>query len=297
MSKTSVDLRFSTYLKDVVWHGFTWRIHLLTGRLYTNISQALSKAGRDYINFSENSNRKYAGPLNEDQLSAITDYQVEKVNTEDAKRRSQVVFTDSMLARPLEELSMQLKGTRLLYEALKRFEADVKTVANIGARVDATSSYLAAKFPSIRFISVDLQNDLEDANRFLPQSDNWVFESGYALDLLKNGTINPDAVYMTSTSVLFNATELDAYLDEMAKGVKLIVLNEPWWPKIKSLNIFAVCKPESVPIDTPYCAGKHASFHHNYIDKLEQRGYQIASSTMVAGYKQSCALQIVARKF
>ena len=151
---------------------------------------------------------------------------------------------------------MQLKATRLLYEAIKLFEADVSNVANLGARIDVTSSYLARKFPSIRFVSVDLQKDLVEANRFLPAAENWTFESGYALDLLQRRVITPDTVFMTSTCALFNATELDAYLETMAKDVKLIVINEPWWPKIKTLNIFSPGRPETVPLDTPYCGGK-----------------------------------------
>jgi hypothetical protein len=296
MAATEVDLSVRTYLQKMVWNGLKWRTRLFIGRLYQKINDGLQAASDDYSTFCDRSGKKFVGPLNEDEKRLLTAYQDTKVTMDDAKRRSSMQFSDEMLEMPLEELKMQHKGTRLLYETLKNNGSGIKTVANIGARVDSASSYLALKFPEITFVSVDLQDNLREANSFLPQSPNWTFESGYALDLLRARKISPDLVYMTSASVLFNGVELDAYFDAMQDTVKVVVLNEPWWPKVKTWRLFFVPTPESIPVDTPYCGGRYACYHHNYIAKLESRGYNVLSSKLFEGHKTACTLQLVARK-
>ena len=296
MANTEVDFPARTYLYKMVWNGFKWRTRLFVGRLYQGLSSSLHDASNDYSKFREKSAKKFAGPLTEDEINLLLNYQETKISMDDAKRRSSMQFSDEMLEMSLEELQMQHKGTRLLYETLTNNGRGIKTVANIGARVDSASSYLAAKFPEVKFVSVDLQRNLKEANSFLPQSPNWSFEPGYALDLLREKKIAPDLVYMTSTSVLFNGVELDAYFDAMQDTVKMVVLNEPWWPKVKTWRLFSVPTPESIPVDTPYCGGRYACYHHNYIAKLESRGYSVLSSKMFEGHKTACTLQLVARK-
>jgi hypothetical protein len=191
---------------------------------------------------------------------------------------------------------MQHNGVRLLEQALRRFGEDVRSVANIGARIDGTSAYLAPRFPHLEFISVDFQPNLQEHNRLFPQAPNWKFMTGYALDLLRRGELRPDAVYMTSTSVLFNNKELDAYVEQFARVARLIVINEPWWPRMNTLNIFHVLRPEDIPPEKPYAGGVHSNYHHNYIVKFENAGFEINTSKILATADEYYALQIVARR-
>ncbi len=81
---------------------------------------------------------------------------------------------------------------------------------------------------------------------------------------------------MTSTSVLFNASELDAYIQAFDEAnVSAIVLNEPWWPVGPLLK-----RPESVAPENPYCSGVFGHYHHNYIAGLTKWGYQLIKSTL-----------------
>jgi len=289
MYKTKIKRLFR---KNIILFNFRWKVHLLLGRFY----HSLKRAKADYEYYLEVSQNKQNGPLSKERMEQITTYQVDWVNVPDAQRRSKLLFTEEMLNQPMENLSMQNKGTKLLHDTLNIFQDQIKCVANIGARVDTALSYLGPKFPDIQFISVDFQPNLDESNSFLPQSQNRSFLSGYALHLLQENKFSPDLIFMTSTSVLFNNKELDAYFDEFSKSVKIIVLNEPWWPKVRSINILKTERPENIPPNNPYCAGIHANYHHNYIHKLENRGYEIISSEIILGQMNFSALQIVAKK-
>ncbi len=157
--------------------------------------------------------------------------------------------------------------------------------------MDVAFSYLARKFPDRKFISVDLQPNLAEHNTALPQSPNWSFVTGYALDLLERGEIRPDVIFMTSTSVLFNSIELDAYFNAMRDiGVRAIVLNEPWAPMPR------IIRPENLDPDNPICGGVHGWYHHNYPAKLARAGFTVLRSRIIMGDHSEGigALQIVA---
>lgn len=272
--------------------NFRWKVRLVLGRVYNS----WKKAGADYEQFVEFSQNKQNGPLSKERIDQITKWQVNAVNDSNAQLRSEALITDEILDQPREGLTMQNKGTRLLYDALNKFQDNIKTVANIGSRVDTTLTYLAPKFPDIHFTSVDFQPNLKELNRYLPQFENRSYLSGYALNLMREEKLKSDLVFMTSTSVLFNNKELNAFFDEFSRSVKFVVLNEPWWPKVKSLNFLKIVKPENIPPETPYCAGVYSNYHHNYIHKLESRGYEIISSEIVLSKGIYSALQIVAKK-
>jgi hypothetical protein len=233
---------------------------------------------------------KKAGRLSPEKITELTRAQMTKVG-KDGDRRSALVITDAVINGPASRLSMQQKGAALLAGVLDE-HPDLRTIANIGARVDVTSSYLARRFPDRMFISVDLQPNLREHNARLPQSPNWIFVTGYALDLIERGEVRADAVFMTSTSVLFNSAELDAYLRAMGDaGVRAIVLNEPWWPAPRLM------RPEEIDPDDPLCAGWYGNYHHNYPAKLTRAGYMTFASKIVIGDWNSgyAAIQIFAK--
>lgn len=232
-----------------------------------------------------------AGPLSKEVVDQLTSMQVSKVDGDYLKRQA-LKISDADLACPRSQMPMQHRGAALLLEVLHQ-RPKIASVANIGARIDVASAYLAPRFPGVRFLSVDFQPNLREQNALLGEYSNRDYLSGYALNLIHSGQLRVDLVYMTSTSVLFNASELDAYIQafDVAK-VGAIVLNEPWWP----LGPLLKC-PESVAPDRPYISGAHGSYHHNYIAGLAKRGFEVIKSTLEPTNEEGMwCLQLVAVK-
>jgi hypothetical protein len=272
----------------IVWfRGIKQTFRLALGRIHYELERARieSDARRPFIA------NKQAGALTDEQVSEIASHQTAKVG-KTALARSKIAITDETIKKPVAN---QQKGAALLLRVLQEHR-DIKSVANIGARVDVVSSYLAGRFPSVTFTSVDFQPDLRSHNCHLPKHPNWNFKSGYALRLIEKGEIRPDTVFMTSTSVLFNNRELDAYFKVFHDaGVRYVILNEPWWQNVKTIG--RIVMPENVPVDDPYCAGAHGNYHHNYPAKLARAGYEVLSSELIPAYDRGCLLlQIVARQ-
>ncbi len=215
-----------------------------------------------------------AGPLSKEVVVKLTTIQVAKVDS-DYLKQSALKISDEDLACPRNQMPMQHRGAALLLEVLSQ-SPKISSVANIGARVDVASAYLAPRFPHISFVAVDFQPNLREQNALLGEFSNLNYLSGYALNLFKSGQLRVDLVYMTSTSVLFNASELDAYIQAFDEAnVSAIVLNEPWWPVGPLLK-----RPESVAPENPYCSGVFGHYHHNYIAGLTKWGYQLIKSTL-----------------
>jgi len=240
-------------------------------------------------------NRKKAmhdGPLSEEWIRKITESQ--NKNLGNAEQRSLSMIKEDPTQKPVRRLHFQHKGVILLESLLKKYESEIKSVVNIGASVDLVSAYLASKYPSITFTSVEFQTNLKERNSFLPQSKNWNFVSGYALDLLRKGKIQADVYLTTSTSVRFNNKELDMYIDEYAKYAKFVGFNEGWWFQYGTKNPFHIIKPEDIPEDNSFIAGKYGDYHHNYIKKLKNKGFEILSSEILDG-SHVFTLQILAK--
>lgn len=231
------------------------------------------------------------GPLSKQLVNQLTSTQIYKVDG-DYLKRSALKISDDDLACPRRQMPMQHRGTALLLEVLHK-RSNIASVANIGARVDVASAYLAPCFPKIKFVSVDFQPNLREQNTLLGDFSNRDYLSGYALNLIQSGQLRTDLVFMTSTSVLFNASELDAYIQAFSDSkVSTIVLNEPWWPLGLLLK-----PPESVSPGMPYCSGVHGNYHHNYIASLTKWGYSVIKSTLEpTNVDGMWCLQIVAVK-
>jgi hypothetical protein len=136
---------------------------------------------------------------------------------------------------------------------------------------------------------------LAEHNSLLPQQKNWQFRSGYPLDLIRAGRANADMYFCVSTSVLMNNKELNCYLDAMATCAKAIAFCEGWWAELERPKP-GVTPPEDVPKEEPYCGGAYATYHHNYIAKLEERGFQIQLSQIVPENEAFHYLQIFAQR-
>jgi hypothetical protein len=182
----------------------------------------------------------------------------------------------------------------LVLSAVLRRHA-IRSVVNVGARVDFYSAYLSRRFPNINFVSLDFQPELEQHNSLLRRALNWRFKSGYPLEVIRNGEADADLYFSVSTSVLMNNVELNMYLDAVCSRAKVVAFCEGWWPRTDTLS-FRIWRPEDIPKEQPFCAGDYANYHHNYIAKLYERGFEIELSRIVVESARYHYLQIVARR-
>jgi hypothetical protein len=232
---------------------------------------------------------KHAGALSAERQEEIRDYQRRRVGADYKRRSALAINADD--PRPLCDQPMQNRCAAFVAQVLHT-HPEIKCVANIGARVDVATAHLATQFPKIRFISVDLQEDIALHNSELGVKPNWSFMSGYSIDLFNSGQLKADLIFSTSTAVLFNSVEVDKYF-EAAKsaGVQYIALNEGWWPQR-----LIVPMPESLDLDDPVCGGTEADYMHNFPGKLERAGFELVSSEVSKAYMPGmCVLQVLAR--
>jgi hypothetical protein len=224
----------------------------------------------------------------------ITDASIE----DEVRKRSKELLTDSIVCNPmLPGGSPRAMVTGLVDDLLRR-NPHIRSVANIGAFVDNQCAYLAPRHPEVSFLSVDRYGDIEQLNRHFPQSPNWKFSGGYALDMLVNGALRADLFFMTSTSVCFTHRELDRYIEQFARSAKLVVFNEPWWPSLTSLNFLKIPRPEGINPSKPLLGLAYFNFQNNYVYFLEKHGFKVTTSRIIptAGGYRWYTLQITATR-
>ena len=228
----------------------------------------------------------------------VTQRIVDQTSEDEIKARSKELLNDEIVSNPMVGGSPRAMVTKLVYDVLRSHAREIRTVCNIGALVDTQCSYLAPRFPNIEFTSVDRYTDLARMNSFLPQSPNWKFKTGYALELLENESLAADLFFMTSTSVCFSPRELNAYIEQFAKSCRFVVFNEPWWPSLISLNFFKVPRPEEIRPGQALIGLHYFNFQSNYIYALEKHGFDVLTSRIVrtAGGPLWYTLQIIAER-
>jgi hypothetical protein len=216
---------------------------------------------------------------------------------EEVRARSKELLTDEIVANPMAGGTSRAMVTKVVADLLRSRPGQVRSACNIGAFVDTQSAYLAPRFPNVEFTSVDRYVDLDKINSFLPQSPNWKFRSGYALDLLQTGSLAADLFFMTSTSVCFSPRELEAYIAAFTKSCRFAVFNEPWWPSLQSLNLFKIPRPEEIRPGDALLGLVYFKFQSNYIYYLEQHGFDVLMSQIVPTAGASWyTLQIIAER-
>ena len=82
---------------------------------------------------------------------------------------------------------------------------------------------------------------------------------------------------------------------EIAMHAKAVAFCEGWWPRADSFSN-RIMRPEDIQENEPYCSGDYANYHHNYVAKLERRGFAITLSQIVPESERYHYLQIVAVK-
>ncbi len=274
---TEVAIGWKDFFDVSVCAGLRYKLDLIIGRV---VRQALGV----YDLLQEGVRTAHVGALSPE---AVEKYRLLCENKpDDYIDARQVPFTADEIANPTE---WQSYGAQLLLETLEDKSLGIRSALNVGGYNDKHFSYMARKFPEMKFCSVDFMSEAKMTvfNRLLPQSPNWTLKSGYALDLLKKGETDADLVFFASTSLLFNNEELDLYIAEMAKRSKVVVINEGWGVvstgnRLGSLPLLPkVIRPEDIPENEPVVrsmAGVYFFYAHNYPAKFEKHGFTVRLS-------------------
>jgi hypothetical protein len=237
-----------------------------------------------------------SGPLSQSKINAMNQSEKEIVDASYLLRSETYKIVKKDIEAEMSSIAdYRIRCAKIAYELIHKNKHSIKTVANIGARVDSINDFLSQEFPNIEFISIDFQDNLETHNSLFTTRDNWKMLSGYAYSLIKEGDVKADFIFMNATSSLFNTKELDSYIEEMAKNTKFLFFCRNWWPKNKELIPGRVIPPEDIPIEAGFCAGSYSEYHNNYIGILEKYGYTVISSQIIpTPGKTSFNLQVLA---
>jgi hypothetical protein len=223
------------------------------------------------------------GRLPDTTVAAFTQSNNKRVDGTTARKLRHQAVDDEKLSDPRRYGMVQM-GALLLRSILEQNAEKLRSAVNIGARIDPTFSYMAQRFPSMSFTSIDMQDTLGETNTGLAKPANWKFVNGYALAMLEDTDFRADLVYMTSTSPKFNAAEMRRYLAALkSRGVKILVFNEPWWIFPLGFDALTLPLPETVDPDGARLGGFLADYHHNYPVLLEQAGYVPVLMRMMSG--------------
>jgi len=124
--------------------------------------------------------------------------------------------------------------------------------------------HLAERFPSLRFIGVDLAVTTAESKQ--PERDNVEWVGGYALDLLEQDRLRADLVFASSTFVVLSPPELRRYVRALRQaGTRWVVLNEPTWGGYVQ---------ERDGVVSRHLEG--AVWYHNFAGYLAEGGYEPA---------------------
>jgi hypothetical protein len=287
--KTNVRISPRNFISIGILGNIGHIIRLLVGRY---VAEAL----KEYEAFQWAGKEAGEGRLSEAEIAAIR--ASEAARMEDVQYRQWLLsfqMNDEMLRLPNKASSYQ-QAALLCLPLLEDKALGIRSMANVGTRIDIVSSYLAPKFPDVQFISVDLPANIEDINRDLPQSPNWSFVSGYALDLFERREVTADLVLFSYTCEVIRNKELHQYFAALATFAKYIVLNEQWWPVHKPGSLVRVILPEEIDPDGSLVGGKPGAYHHNYRKILERSGFEVLSSEVVEVHGRAFwGLHMVAR--
>ena len=271
----------------------------VSGNTSPSIAALLRRVER-YDEIVANSNYDKLPP---ETLKHLLGVQVEQVDAKSEFRAKSFTLTDRNVGivttgNGIDDYALTAREIMEILDA----DTSIKAIVHVGARVDVVSSYLAPKYPDRTFISNDLQANLADHNRTLPQSPNWKFSPGYIIDALERGQFAPDLMVLAFTSC--KMTELEfANMARLAKTARAYILLPSYLsdpsrfrmtlPKPESAKPYANCMRVMDP-ELP-----HPGFQYDYHAILEHRGFTITKSEIRrAGnpIQKGGALLIVAKR-
>jgi SAM-dependent methyltransferase len=208
----------------------------------------------------------------------IRDYAFLRENVNRAELTSRVVaeYSDDSLAGYGDEsftkggssLAEQQRGTilPLLERALQKHTAAgaLKTIVEIGTGNGDVIAYLAERYPFHRYIGVDFS--VRTAQKKYEYLANAKFMNGYALQMLRAGSLTGDIVFASSTFCVFAPKELQAYVENLAAaGFSEVVLSEPTWAGYRQANTDEVVSRHL----------ENSVWFHNYAGYLRAAQFEI----------------------
>jgi hypothetical protein len=286
--KTEKQVNLKNFIRISVKGDLRYKFYLVVGYFSHKMMNFIHMTMKLYSQYKKGINNSQNGALTTEIREEFRQFHEHR--PEDEINARQVPFTEDELIHPK---ACHDYAARLLFDTLSDRTLGIRSALNIGCYSDRHFSYMAQKFPDIKFCSVDLLSEqgLSFFNKYLPKSSNWTFRSGYALELLKNGEIDADLVFMTSASYQFNNKELDLYLDEITKRAKVLVIAEYWGAytdssRMRSIGLMPkIVLPEDIPENDPFTRAisvRHFIYAHNYPAKLEKLGFEIKLSRIEA---------------
>lgn len=217
------------------------------------------------------SKRNYAR-LSPEAHRAILDLQVEQVD-----KKSEQRARDYQIADVNDRRNDYATAAREVAAVLTK-DPSLSPAANVGARVDVVSAFLAARFPNIHFMSVDLQLNLVDHNRSLPQHPNWSFHPGYVIELLESRKIDPKFVLLLDTACKMTPEEVRLFF-QLCKDTRAFVIIEAWKPDPMLRRRWSHLTSQSLMDATPNSVFSNGYFFvHNYAKILNDMGFKITKN-------------------
>ncbi len=269
---TTVKISFLKVLCVSLFSGFRIRCNLIIGKLNLR-----SKSKWLYDFYQAKKKIMYQAELPEEIIKEWREYNYSLLTPTIERTITKTIITDEIINNHnnlTTKNSKQQRVAAFLNQLFIDKGNNIKTVANLGSRVDTISNYFSKKFKGINFHSIDMQSNLKEINLILGKRKNWKVHNDYALMLFKKKVVKPDMVIMISTSPKFSNKELYEYIKVFKYlGVKYLLFFEPWWAFPLSFNSLNLKKPEDLKDNYSPIGGQTADFHHNYISILNKNNY------------------------
>lgn len=242
--------------------------------------------------------RRYRSKINQPRLSDSELHQLSQPQVPSSgKIRKYHEQVERLRGRPLSVVDdRDLIGQFAVAKTVERMlqQGDVSHVLNIGASYDMISAYLAPLNETTRFTSMDFPVNLAELNSPLGGGvqKNWVFRSGYVLDLLGSLDERPQLAVFKSVTPLMTPIELSATLQLLWRTpVEYILLCEAWWPRLFGLsNPYRLRKTVT--------AGQLGNYLHPYPKLASENGYRVESTRFVMASSNQAApmVELVLRR-
>lgn len=208
--------------------------------------------------------------LTPDEIAALRSYMID---VQDREIRREYFRTT-----PLDR-TFQGQVVPLVLAAIAQ-DTTIRSCLDVGAHYAFVDHQLAMTQPGIRFTGVDFAVNLAEFNAEF-ERENLSFQSGYALEMLESGTLDPDLVWFSCTCYEIKNAEVRRYLDVLARRARTVVFSEPIYP----LPGGRILDPRTVPVDgsapvhslPTHLPGKYGplALVHNYRAMAERAGYRI----------------------
>ena len=137
--------------------------------------------------------RSPGNELGKEEVEALGRYQTSTFDIDLRKKYFRKSEEDGVLeSRTLHGLVISL------IEKVLKADSSVKSVVNVGCNYAFIDYLLSKKFQDVKFVGIDVPKTITSINDDLIR-DNLIIISGYALSLLKDGKLEGDLFYFSST--------------------------------------------------------------------------------------------------